>query len=120
VPEVLWVVGLLLLFGAVGAVQLVPWVTLIQIGNALMLDSAALGVPLELVYYALLGGILTWTGQRPNGWYWRPFLHHHLLSRGQKLLVLPWFFAGALSFLSITLGIAVALLGMLAAAVQAR
>ncbi len=117
-PEALWVVGLLLLFGAVGAARLVAWTTLLAAGNSLMLGSAALGVPLELLYYALLAATLSWNGTRPRGWYWRPFEHHHLLGRGQKLLVLPWFFAGALSFLAIVLGIAVTLLGMVAAAIQ--
>jgi len=119
VPEVLWVVGLMLLFAGVGAVRLVPWTALLSAGNALMLGSAALGVPLEVIYYALLAAVLTWAGHRPAGWYWRPFEHHHLLSRKQKLMVLPWFFAGALSFLSIVFGIAITVLGMVAAAVQA-
>jgi hypothetical protein len=120
VPEIVWVAAVMLLLGAVGVVELVPWLQLLSAGNALMLRSAALGVPLELIYFVTLGVVLTRTGQRPHGWYWRPFQHHHLLTRPQKLLVLPWFVSGALTFLSIVLGIAIAVLGMIGAVVQTR
>ena len=119
-PEIIWVVAVMLLLGAVGAVQVVPWAQLIGSGNALMLDSAALGIPLELVYFVALGVALTYTGRRPRGWYWRPFQHHHLLSRAQKLLVYPFYVSGALAFLSIVIGIAVTVLGMIGAVVQTR
>jgi hypothetical protein len=120
VPELVWVAAVMLLLGAVGAVELVPWVQLLSSGNALMLDSAALGIPLEIVYFVALAIALTRAGQRPRGWYWRSFQHHHLLTRLQKFLVLPWFVLGALSFLSIVLGIAIAVLGMIGAIVQPR
>jgi hypothetical protein len=120
VPEVVWVVGVMLLLGAVGAVELVPWVQLVNSGNALMLNSAAIGVPLELVYFATLFVALTRGGQRPQGWYWRPFQHHHLLTRRQKLVVLPFYATGALTFLSSVLGIAVTVLGMIGAVVQSH
>ena len=72
------------------------------------------------MYFTALGVALTWTGRRPLGWYWRPFLHHHLLSARQKFWVLPWFLTGALSFLGIVFGIAITVLGMIAAAIQPR
>jgi hypothetical protein len=118
--EVLWVLAMLLLIGAFGAIRLVPWVDILWVGKTLMLDSAALGVPLELVYFLALGGALTWTGRRPRGWYWRPFLHHHLLTARQRVVVLPWYVTGALAFVGIVFGIAVTVLGMIAAAVQSR
>lgn len=119
-PEILWVVGLLLFIGAISAVQVVPWPMLIESGNDLMLATAAVGIPLEIVYYALLAVALFWGAGLPRGWYWRPFQHHHLLGPRQRWLVLPWFYLGALAFLGIVLGIAVVLLGMLGAAVQSR
>jgi hypothetical protein len=120
VPEIVWVVAVMLLLGAVGAVELVPWVQLVNSGNALMLDSAAIGIPLELVYFVMLFVALTHSGKRPQGWYWRPFQHHHLLTRPQKLVVLPFYVTGALTFVSIVLGIAVTVLGMIGAVVQSR
>jgi hypothetical protein len=120
VPEIVWVVAVVLLLFAVGAVELVPWVQLIDAGNTLMLHSATLGIPLELIYFVALGIALTQTGNRPRGWYWRTFQHHHLLTRTQRVLVLPWFVAGALAFLCIVLGIVIAVLGMIGAIVQTR
>lgn len=120
VPEVVWVVAVILLLGAVGAVELVPWVQLVNSGNSLMLDSAAIGIPLELMYFVLLFVALTRSGKRPQGWYWRPFQHHHLLTRPQKVVVLPFYVSGALTFLSIVLGIAVTVLGMIGAVVQSH
>lgn len=117
-PELLWVIAVLLVIGAVAAVQLVPWPDLLQLGNDLMLSAAALGVPLELVYFALLALCLRYNGSPPRGWYWRSFDHHHRLGTGQRWLVLPWFYIGALSFLAIVLGIAITVLAMIGAAVQ--
>src|ERR1041384_7301661 len=104
-PEALWVIGMLLLTGAFAAIKLVAWIDLLWVGKTLMLDSAALGIPLEAAYFAVLGASLSWSGAKPRGWFWRPFQHHHLLSRGQRLLVLPLFGAGSLAFLGIVLGI---------------
>jgi hypothetical protein len=118
--EVLWVTAMLLLMGAFGAVRLVPWLDILWAGKIMMLGSAGIGVPLEIVYFTTLGAALSWSGRRPAGWYWRPFLHHHLLSPRQKLVVLPWYMTGALAFVGIVLGIGVTVLGMIAAAVQSR
>ena len=117
-PELLWVIGVLMLISAAAIVQLVPWPYLLEAGNQFMLAAAALGVPLEGIYYLLLGLTLSYAGTRPRGWYWRPFKHHHLLSVRQRWLVLPFFYSGALSFLAIVFGIGVTLLGMLAAVIQ--
>ena len=118
--EALLVLAMLLLIGAFGAVKLVPWDQLLTFGKALMLGSAAFGIPLEAVYFTALGIALTGSGRRPLGWYWRPFLHHHLLSARQKFCVLPWFVTGALAFIGIVFGIAITVLGMIAAAMQSR
>lgn len=111
--EALWALGLLLLVGAYAVVGLVPGDVLVMVGQYLMLGSAALGVPLELVYFALLAWALRANGDAPRGWYWRSFAHHHLLTREQRFLVLPPFYAGALAFVGIALGIAIVLLGFI-------
>jgi hypothetical protein len=111
--EALWVLGLLLLVGAYAAIGLVPGDVLVMVGQYVMLGSAAIGVPLELVYFGLLAWALRVNGIAPKGWYWRSFVHHHLLTREQRLIVLPPFYAGALAFLGIALGIAIVLLGFI-------
>jgi hypothetical protein len=111
--EALWVLGLLLLVGAYAAIGLVPGDVLVMAGQYLMLGSAAVGVPLEVLYFGLLALALRANGGGPKGWYWRSFAHHDLLTREQRLIVLPPFYAGALAFLGIALGIAIVLLGFI-------
>lgn len=109
--EALWVLGLLLLVGAYAVIGLVPGDVLVMAGQYVMLGSAAVGVPLELAYFALLAWALSSNRDAPKGWYWRSFAHHHLLTREQRFIVLPPFYIGALAFLGIALGIAIVLLG---------
>lgn len=111
--EALWVVGLVLVICAYAAIGVVPGDVLVVTGQALMLGSAGLGVPLELLYFTLLAWALRANGVRPKGWYWRSFAHHHLLTKQQRFIVLPPFYAGALAFVGIALGIAIVLLGFL-------
>lgn len=118
--ELAWVIGLLLLIGAYALVGLVPGYYLVVIGQNVMLTSAAIGVPLELMYFALLAWALRANGVTPAGWYWRSFAHHHLLTPAQRWVVLPPFYAGALAFLGIALGIAIVLLGFVAVFTHAR
>ena len=89
-----------------------------SLGQALMLRSSALGIPLELIYFALLAFALHAHPQFPKGWYWRSFEHHHLLSQSQRRWVLPFFYVGALAFLGIALGIGMVLLGGISALQQ--
>lgn len=109
--ELLWVMGLLSLVGAWAAVGLVPGDVLVYAGQSVMLSAAAIGVPLELLYFGLLAYTLHVNGAAPKGWYWRSFAHHHLLTPRQRLVVLPPFYGGALAFLGIGLGIAIVVLG---------
>jgi len=108
-PELLWVVGALLLIFSFSAGSLWGWDRLLATGNDLMLGAALVAIPLELIYYVLLGLTLYTAGTVPRGWYWRPFAHHHLLSARQRLLVLPFFYSSALGFLAIVIGIVLAL-----------
>ena len=105
---------LLILIGllGIGVAQALPALVLIEEGQGLMLAAGAIGIPLQVVYYTLLGVALTATQSRPVGWYWRPFAHHHLLTPTQRWVMLPIFYTGALSFLAILFGISVTLLGL--------
>lgn len=116
--ELAWAGLLVVALGAVTATVLVPWAQLLEAGQSLMLSAAALGIPLEIIYFTLLWFLLGRGGQRPKGWQWRSFEHHHLLSRGEKAVVLPFFIAGALSFLGMTLGIGLVLIAFVGAARQ--
>jgi hypothetical protein len=116
--EVMWAGLLLLALAAFSVSAMFPWEQVMTIGRDIMLSSGAVGIPLELVYFTLLGIALGRPGPRPAGWYWRSFLHHHLLSRRARKLVLPWFYAGALCFAGIGLGILIVVLGFVAAVRQ--
>jgi hypothetical protein len=113
--EAMWAGLLALLLGAFSAAALLPWEQVLSFGNNLMLSSAALGIPAELVYFFLLGLALGRSGTRPVGWYWRSFDHHHLLSPRAHRLVLPWFYLGATAFLGIGLGILIVVLALVSA-----
>src|SRR5688572_18527582 len=116
--EAVWALLVLAIVGAITATVLVPWGELIELGQALMLGAGAIGIPLEIIYFTLLGIALGRGGNRPKGWYWASFLHHELLSDRARKLVLPWFYAGALAFVAIGFGILLVLLGFFAAVRQ--
>jgi len=117
--EAVWAGLLMLALCVLGAVAMLPWEQVMSAGRSLMLASAAVGLPVELVYFALLGLALGRSGARPAGWYWRSFAHHHLLSQRARRLVLPWFYLGALAFLGIGLGILIVVLAFVSAVRQA-
>lgn len=112
--EAAWVLGLLVIVCGYAAIGLVPGDVLVVTGQSLMLTSAAIGLPLELLYFGLLAWALHVSGGAPKGWYWRSFAHHHRLSPAQRWLVLPPFYIGALAFVGIAFGIAIVLLGFVA------
>lgn len=114
--EALWVLGLLLLACAYAVVSAVAGDQLLWVGLDVMLSSAAVGIPLEVVYFFLLALALHTNRRAPKGWYWRPFEHHDSLSSAQRLYILPPYYAGGLAFLGIVLGIAICVLGFLALA----
>src|SRR5690349_20067284 len=110
-----WAFLVLLAMAAATAVMLVPWAQLLDAGQMIMLASASVGIPMEAIYFSLLGFALTRTGHKPRGWYWASFNHHHLLTDRARMWVLPWFYVGALAFACIVLGMLVVGLGVVAA-----
>jgi len=114
VRETLCVLGFVALACLVTAAGVLPSIEIVRSGQTLMLASAAIGIPLELIYFATLGCALRFGSVGcPPGWFWRPFLHHDRLSASQRLAVLPLFYLGALAFIGIVLGVAIVVLGML-------
>lgn len=109
--ETLWVIGLLLLACAYAVVSAVAGDELVLVGLDVMLASAAVGVPLEVVYFLLLALALHANRHAAKGWYWRSFEHHGSLSHAQRWCILPPFYVGALAFLGIVLGIVICVLG---------
>lgn len=109
--EALWVLLVLIVLAALAAVRIVPGEQLVLAGQYLMLRSAALGVPLEAVYFVLLAWALRANGDAPRGWYWRSFEHHERLHTWQRRWIMPPFYAGALAFLGIVFGIIISVLG---------
>ena len=118
--EAVWALVLLVVLGAVTAARTFAWGELIELGQAVMLRSSAIGIPLELAYFALLALAIRKHPAYPRGWYWRSFEHHHLLTRAQRFWVLPFFYVGALAFFGIAIGIGLVLLGALAALQDGR
>lgn len=112
--EALWVLGMLLAVGAYAAIVAVPAIQLVIVGQYIMLRSAALGVPLEVLYFSLLAWALRARGDAPRRWYMRSFEHHFRLRPWQRWWILPPFYAGALAFLGISLGIVISMLGFIA------
>ncbi len=108
---------LVLALAALALVQLLPAVRIIETGQALMLGAAAVGLPLQVVYFSALAIALS--GRRPEGWYWRSFDHHHLLTPVQRRIVLPIFTIAALAFVAILLGIVVTTVGLIDLVVEA-
>jgi hypothetical protein len=115
VNEVMWAVLLLLALAGFSVSAMFPWEQVMIVGRDVMLGSGAVGIPLELIYFTLLGIALGRPGPRPAGWYWRSFMHHRLLSPRARRFVMPWFYAGALCFVGIGLGILIVLLGFVGA-----
>lgn len=112
--EALWVLGLLLLACAYAVASAIGGDELLLVGLDVMLSSAAVGIPLEVVYFLLLAWALHANRRAAKGWYWRSFEHHGNLSQSQRLYILPTFYAGALAFLGIVLGIVICVLGFVA------
>ncbi len=97
-----------------------PGDQLILMGQSGMLTLGAVGVGLEVVYFALLGAALHRRKVAPKGWYWRSFAHHHLLSKSERRVIMPFFVLGAIAFLLIVLFIIVTVAGVVSLFVQMR
>lgn len=109
--EALWVAGLVSLMVLLGLSRTAAD-GLLSVGQWVMYGGAAIGVPLEIVYFGALYLALGKTGRRPGDWYSRPFDHHHLLTPDQRWWVLPFYLLGALSFAAATLGIAIVVIAI--------
>ena len=118
--ETLWVLGLLLVAVAYAAVSSIAGDQIVLVGLDVMLSAAAIGIPLEALYFLLLAVALHTNRRAPKGWYWRSFEHHGSLSTGQRMYILPFFYTGALAFLGIVIGITICILGFVALVVRNR
>ncbi|MEM9068326.1 MAG: hypothetical protein AAGE52_07455 [Myxococcota bacterium] len=79
----------------------------LEVGWLSMIAVGAASVVCEVIYFGLLYVALRAGGSVPARWYARSFEHHHLLTRGQRFYVLPFFVVGGI-------GLVVALLLALA------
>lgn len=112
--ETAFAIGIALFLLLIAGLLTLPSTAVMIGGNTIMLAGAAVGLPLELYYFTALFAVLTRRSVLPKGWYWRSFDHHHLLEGGERWVVLPAFYAGALAFVVCMLGIVVALTGLVA------
>lgn len=118
--ETLWVLGLLIVAVAYAAVSSIAGDQIVLFGLDVMLSAAAFGIPLEALYFLLLGVALHINRRATKGWYWRSFEHHDSLSTPQRMYILPIFYTGALAFLGIVIGITICVLGFVALVIRSR
>lgn len=92
------IVGVIFVLGAIVSlgVGYVGENDLLHAGWLAMMQLTVVAVALEVVYFVGLYAALRRRGFVPPGWYQRSFEHHHLMSRVQKLGVLPFFYVGGL------------------------
>jgi hypothetical protein len=114
--ETTWVIGVILLCFAGVALQALPDVDWLRLGRSLMLASASVGIPLELLYFGALAVALQTrhSAGAPSGWYWRPFDQHGLLSSAAKCVVLPFYYGGAAAFVAVIVGVLMVVVAMIA------
>jgi hypothetical protein len=111
--EALIVLALLIVLAGLGWMSiLLSWQTMLAVGAACALAGLAVGLPTSLYYHVCLHRALHPRGLLPAGWWWNPIRYHARLGAGERRRVLPWFYAGALSFGLIVLGCGLAALGL--------
>jgi hypothetical protein len=97
---------------ALGAVALVPWTSLFQLGVVLSAAGLLLGVPTGLVYHLRLRAALLEAGALPPRWWLDPVRRHPAIPEAWRPRVLPWFYAGGMGFVFCALGCLVWLLAV--------
>jgi hypothetical protein len=111
--ETLIVLGLLIALVVAGWMTvLLSWQAIVVAGAACALLGLAVGLPTSLYYHLCLHRALHPRGLLPAGWWWSPIRYHALLGPGERRRVMPWFYAGALSFVLIVIGCGLAGLGL--------
>lgn len=92
-----------------------PWDWLIAGGLALGLLGLALGVPTGLVYHLRLREALLREHALERRWWLRPVSLHERITAPDMGRVLPWFRAGAASFVVVILGSVLMVIGVMKA-----
>jgi hypothetical protein len=111
--ETLIVLALLIALVVAGWMTiLLSWQSIVAAGAACALLGLAVGLPTSLYYHLCLHRALHPRGLLPAGWWWNPIRYHALLGSAERRRVLPWFYAGALSFGLIVFGCGLARLGL--------
>jgi len=103
--ELLWVA--LIFVGVPGAGALfawIPWQTQLWLGVVLVALGAAGSFPTGALYHLRLYQALRRGGSAPRGWWLHPTALHDRLDPADRRTVMPWFYAGATSFVLVLLG----------------
>ena len=110
VAELIVALGPLLLLMSLALVALLVPLKVLAIA-ALVLTAIGwlVGLPSGLYYHVALRRELVRVGKLPRGWYWHPQRHHALLDHAALRRLRPWFMVGALGFMLIVAGCALAL-----------
>lgn len=62
------------------------------------------GLPTGWRYHVMLHRTLGARGELPHRWWWNPTVHHHKMTDDDRMVVMPWFLAGASGMGLILLG----------------
>jgi hypothetical protein len=109
VPELLvTALGLALLGGLALAVASLPAFSLLWAAVALAGIGCVIGIPGGVAYHVTLRRELLRQGGLPRGWLWNPTRLHDGLDDDANGRIRPWFLLGALGFMLIMLGAALA------------
>jgi len=111
--ETLIVLALLMVLVVLGWMTiLLSWQAIVAAGAACALAGLAVGLPTSFYYHLCLYRALHPRGLLPARWWWSPIRYHVLLDPAERRRVLPWFYAGALSFALIVIGCGLTALGL--------
>ena len=90
--------GILLCLGTTAVVFRLPWDQQFFVGPALLVIGGLAGLPTSALYHVQLRRHLSRHGALPPRWWLSPTPLHGRLSDAERRAVMPWFYAGAMSF----------------------
>jgi hypothetical protein len=102
--ELAIVLAILLGLGTTAFVFGLPWDLQFFTGLALLALGASAGIPASILYHVQLRRRLLARRALPPRWWLSPVPLHERLHESERRAVMPWFYAGAASFLLMVLG----------------
>lgn len=95
-----------------------PWTLAYDLGIAVTLLGAVIGLPTGTIYHIQLYRMLRARGALPAHWYWQPIPLNSKLMVWERPHVLPWCYVGGVGFSLMVLGLIVLILALISARFQ--